>query len=348
MTISPRVTILSTVKTKKSSETEENKSKPTTALIGIQTTSAPTPDTTTCSETGPLLCADDDPSIKGVRDAFLGVPDVNELLLPDLGTSSEPTTDDIIKQTLGSMGEHSQEPMGSVDEQDAVDALLSLSTMPTSSNLDLDYGIEDNALLAPIGGQVICEDVAPTESRLGQLEVDNQIAHLIAQEEHEDLAKEQSQSASSTLIGVPPPDIDENTKEKSTSAEDKTSDKPKQDASDTLNPPTDDPDVNKGARPKTTNKDPNTEDADKPGSRGAFKSQLYGLRRSHPKDRAYKCQVCGKSKRSMEDLNIHHQRNHNPQRCGVFGKMFDLVASLVHHMYSHYTRKYHCDKCDFH
>ena len=29
--------------------------------------------------------------------------------------------------------------------------------------------IEDNSLLVPIGGQAICEDVAPTESRLGQV-----------------------------------------------------------------------------------------------------------------------------------------------------------------------------------
>ena len=117
---------------------------------------------------------------------------------------------------------------------------------------------------------------------------------------------------------------------------------------DTPNPPIEDPDVNKGARPKTTNKDPNTEVIDKPGSRGAFKSQLYGLWRSYPKDRAYKCQVCGKSKRSMEDLNTHHRKNHNPQCCGVCGKMFDLVTSLVHHMYSHYTCKHYCEMCDFH
>ena len=66
------------------------------------------------------------------------------------------------------------------------------------------------------------------------------------------------------------------------------------------------------------------------------------------KDRAYKCQVCGKSKCSMESLNEHHRRNHNPQMCGVCGKMFDLATTLVHHMYSHYTCKHYCDKCDFH
>ena len=34
--------------------------------------------------------------------------------------------------------------------------------------------------------------------------------------------------------------------------------------------------------------------------------------------------------------------------CGVCGKMFDLATTLAHHMYSHYTRKHYCDKCDFH
>ena len=87
---------------------------------------------------------------------------------------------------------------------------------------------------------------------------------------------------------------------------------------------------------------------DKPCSRGAFKSQLYGLRKSRPKDCAYKCQVCSKSKCSMEDLNIHHWKNHDPQKCGICGKTFDLASSRVHHMYSHYVRKYHCDKCSYH
>ena len=107
-------------------------------------------------------------------------------------------------------------------------------------------------------------------------------------------------------------------------------------------------DRNTGARPKTGSNQQTTDMAVKKGSRGAFKSQLYGLRRKRPKDRAYKCQVCGTSKRSMEALNDHHRRNHNPQMCGVCGKMFELATTLAHHMYSHNVSKYHCDKCDFH
>ena len=81
---------------------------------------------------------------------------------------------------------------------------------------------------------------------------------------------------------------------------------------------------------------------------GAFKSQLYGLRKRTPKDRVYKCQVCNVSKRSMESLNNHHHRRHDPQMCGVCGKLFTLASSLAHHMYSHYERKFHCDQCEYH
>ena len=31
--------------------------------------------------------------------------------------------------------------------------------------------------------------------------------------------------------------------------------------------------------------------------------------------------------RSMEALNEHHRRNHNPQMCGVCGKMFELATN---------------------
>ena len=107
-------------------------------------------------------------------------------------------------------------------------------------------------------------------------------------------------------------------------------------------------DSNTDTRLKTSSNQQSTDIAGKKGSKGAFKSQLYGLRRKCPKDRAYKCQVCGTSKRSMEALNEHHRRNHNPQMCGVCGKMFELATTLAHHMYSHNVSKHHCDKCDFH
>ena len=365
MTVNPSVTTLSTVRSKKSTDTDESDRNAPATLIGVQATPTSTPILTTSPEVGHLSSAGDTTGTKGARDAFLGIPDINELLLPDLGSSRELTNEDVIKQSLNTLGDDSQEVQGSQDEQDAVDALLSLSTLPSSSSIDPDYGLEDNALLAPIGGQVVCDDVAPTESRLGQLEVDNQIAQFIAQEEHDKLITEHSQP-SSALIGVPPTsNVDENNAANSPLAVDPTSNTTAQDTVNTPvspgevhdlkdgegskapNPSSNDPNGNKGTQPKPTNED-SIDNTDKPCSRGAFKSQLYGLRKSYPKDRAYKCQVCGKSKCSMEDLNIHHRNNHNPQRCGVCGKMFELATSLVHHMYSHYTRKFYCDKCNFH
>ena len=101
-----------------------------------------------------------------------------------------------------------------------------------------------------------------------------------------------------------------------------------------------------GARPKTRKTPP--ESTGRKLTRGAFKSQLHGLCRRPPKDRAYKCQVCDVSKRSMESLNEHHLRRHNLQMCGVCGKVFKLATKLTHHMYSHYERKHHCDQCEFH
>ena len=338
VTINPSVTTLSTVKTKKTADTGEDNADSLSTLIGVSTTNDPTSDT--------VISSVEDNTTKGVHDAFLGVPDANELLLPDLGTSREPTNDEIVTQTWNPVSEHSQDH-SQEDEQDAVDALLSLSTMLAPSNSDFDFGLEDNALLAPIGGNVICEDVAPTESRLGQVEVDNQIAHLIAQEEHDKYTENQSKPRNSDLIGVPPLDTDENGAKKRNTVEDEPAAEPTQDTSDTPKNPSDKTDGHKGARPKTTKKDENTV-ADKPGSRGAFKSQLYGLRKSRPKDRAYKCKVCDKSKRSMEELNLHHRRCHDPQKCGVCGKVFELATTRVHHMYSHYARKYQCDRCSFH
>ena len=62
---------------------------------------------------------------------------------------------------------------------------------------------EDNSLLVPIGGRAICEDVTPTESRLGQVEVDSEIAHMIALEEHKSLEKPNDYEQTTTLTGVP-------------------------------------------------------------------------------------------------------------------------------------------------
>ena len=393
VTESPVVTTLSTVKSKKSTKEEPAKISQTAAtddsLLGIQdglpsnlvanekligvldsatltaTTEIPTTSTSSCVPT----------STVGVNDAFLGVSEVDDLFLPDLGFSNEPTTVDVLNQNLNANVEPTQDIASTEDEQDAVDTLLSLSNVceiPPSANTDIDteFGPEDNSMLVPIGGQAICEDIAPTESRLGQLEVDSEIAHMTALEEHTNLEKSDSCKQSSTsLIGVPEQKVSAQPSKDSSIVQsdqpstqsnallgiplDPSEAQPVEDPtpthiSDNTQPSVSAPSGNKGARPKTGTKQQSEHTTGKKGSRGAFKSQLYGLRRNHPKDKAYKCQVCGKSKRSMESLNEHHCRNHDPQMCGVCGKMFDLVTTLSHHMYSHYTSKHYCDKCDFH
>ena len=129
VTINPSVTTLSTVKTKKTVDSAENKTSSSATLFGVQTSNEPPRDTNVIPE------VDDTTSPKGVHDAFLGVPDANELLLPDLGISREVTHDDVLKQTWSTVSEHSQDH-SQEDEQDAVDALLSLSNVPAPSNDD--------------------------------------------------------------------------------------------------------------------------------------------------------------------------------------------------------------------
>ena len=203
VTESPVVTTLSTVKSKKSTKEEQAKIRQTAvtddSLFGVQdgvssnlaanekligvpdsatltaTTEIPTTSTSSCVPTSTV-----------VNDAFLGVSEVDDLFLPDLGFSNEPTTTDVLNQKLNANVELTQDIASTEDEQDAVDALLSLSNVgeiPPSVNTDIDteFGADDNSMLVPIRGQAIC--VAPTESRLGQLEVDSEIARMIALEE---------------------------------------------------------------------------------------------------------------------------------------------------------------------
>ena len=336
-TKSPKVTTISTVKSRKWTLTEDTVNYPLTGVpAGPVAKESSLPDsvitatkiTVTLSSTN-TTNIDAITSTTGVKDAFLGVTD--DLLLPDLVASKEPA-------------EPTQDIFSTEDEQKAVDALLSLSSVCGLPPSFIEPDIEDNSLLVPIGGQSICEDVAPTESRLGQVEVDSEIARMIAQEERTSPEKFDDHEQTTPLTGVPAqklnvqPGIEFITKEKTP-----TRNQSAQTALSGIQPdppevqpsvsrPTDheaqDPtppiltDRNTGARPKTSSNQQTTDLAVEKGSRGAFKSQLYGLRRKRPKDRAYKCQVCETSKCSMEALNDHHHRNHNPQMCGVCGKMF--------------------------
>ena len=151
-----------------------------TAAIAVTLTLAPTITMNTDART----------STTGVKDVFLGVPETDDQLLPDLVASKEPA-----KST--------QDIVSTEDEQKAVDVLLSLSSVCDLPPSLIEPDIEDNSLLVPIGGQAICEDVTPTESRLGQVEVDSEIAHIIALEERTSLEKSDDHEQATPLTGVP-------------------------------------------------------------------------------------------------------------------------------------------------
>ena len=242
------------------------------------------------------------------------------------------------------------------------DTLLSLSNVRDNLNLGLEDA-DDNSLLMPIGGNSAIKDVAPEPLRLGQVEVDSEIAKMLT--ENEQNVPVSGEPSSTTLFGVPTPAHSAETTSNTVIDTDlnqlpgvpgvpetdgsKTAEKSTDDNKGKPEPETvkDSLDVNKGAHPKTTGRDTDSVQTKK-GSCGAFKSQLYGLRRPTAKDRSYRCKICGKSKHSSEALNDHHRQRHGKQECEIFGKKFDLATSLTHHMYTHFPRKFYCDKCDFH
>ena len=172
----------------------------------------------------------------------------------------------------------------------------------------------------PIGGQSAIEDVAPEPLRLGQVDVDEGIARILAVEEQEMLERDRDPKANA-LPGIPPngippssildteagTDIVNETASANLSGIQNTSnvERPTGGQAATTTETVAD-DVHKGACPKVYS-DVSKEVVTKKGSHGAFKNQLYGLRRPAPKDRSYRCKICGTTKRSMEDLNDHHR-----------------------------------------
>ena len=273
-----------------------------------------------------------------VNSSTLGVQMTNEDILPDLvrntepdlETSLPPTTTTKINSTLQKEGQSTE------DELDAVDALLGLQHLRDNSIVPLE---DDNSELMPIGGgENVPEDVAPQPLLLDQVNVDNAIVTMIATEQETDINtnrnKEQAENTSTTSKGENPPIT--NPLEGVHIADVGTSYVKNRSDGDKSN-------VAEGV---TFEKD---SDGDKiQPSHGAFKTQLHGLKRKAPADRSYLCQLCGAHECSQQSLNIHHHLQHEAQMCGTCGKIFELAASLTHHMYSHYESKYYCEKCNYH
>ena len=123
-TKSPKVTTLSTVKSRKQTTTESTVNHPLTGVpAGPVAKESSSPDGVTAAIAVTLMLAstittntDARTSMTGVKDVFLGVPETDDLLLPDLVASKEPA-------------ESKQDIVSTEDEQKAVDALLSLSSV---------------------------------------------------------------------------------------------------------------------------------------------------------------------------------------------------------------------------
>ena len=93
---------------------------------------------------------------------------------------------------------------------------------------------------------------------------------------------------------------------------------------------------------------PNEPDDDTPTVRkGSLKTKTYVLRKKPNTNRSFKCSECNVTKPTVDELNEHHCRQHNPQMCGICNGTFALASSLTRHMYEHEEKRYQCEHCDY-
>ena len=142
----------------------------------------------------------------------------------------------------------------------------------------------------PIGGRNMAVDAAPEPIRLDQVSVDKAIAGLIQDNQDRD-----------TTTGK--------------SKEDKMENQPSP-----VEPV--EPDEARPIREK--------DDKPEPPVKGTLKTKTYALKKKVETKRcSFKCSECDVVKTLIKDLNIHHEECHNPQICGVCGKLFKLASSLA-------------------
>ena len=80
---------------------------------------------------------------------------------------------------------------------------------------------------------------------------------------------------------------------------------------------------------------PASENNQELSTKGTLRMKTYTLKKkTNTKRRSFKCSECD-VKKSIRELNIHHEECHNPQICGICGKLFKLASSLARHMYEH-------------
>ena len=78
--------------------------------------------------------------------------------------------------------------------------------------------------------------------------------------------------------------------------------------------------------------------------KGSLKTKTYVLKKKLDTKRSFKCSECNVTKSTVQELNNHHRRSHNPQMCGICNRTFALASSLTRHMYEHDKKRYHCSK----
>ena len=117
------------------------------------------------------------------------LPERDGLISDSLPTQTETATQENLqidtnnraKETDNTNQNTMQDPQTTEDEDDAVDALLSLGS-DLSQNISADDPLNENALLMPIGAPTV-QDVNPVEIKLDQVSVDQTIANTVEQEQ---------------------------------------------------------------------------------------------------------------------------------------------------------------------
>ena len=109
----------------------------------------------------------------------------------------------------------------------------------------------------------------------------------------------------------------------------------------TLPAPTDQPQVPKDLPPVVQPLDVSVNT-----KKGSLITKTYVLKKPEVK-RSFKCSECNTVKQTIQKLNEHHRKRHNPQMCGICNRTFALASSLTCHMYEHEEKRYKCDSHDY-
>ena len=253
---------------------------------------------------------------------LLGEPALNSTKLTETSTqiNSQTATHNIIIETELATENIPQDPQTTEDEDDAVDALLSLGS-DLSQNISADDPLNENALLMPIGTPTI-QDINPVEVKLDQVSVDNTIANVIEQEQ---LLEASTKSPSQTEQVSPV-----NTKNNEPADSDSTT--PAEDeVEETI-----DANLN------------NTDDKPPPTpKKGSVEIKEYGVKRKVSDGKLkFKCPKCSERTKTRKQQIQHYKDRHDPIMCSKCDKVFNNPASLSVHMYDHMEHRFKCDNCE--